>query len=134
MNHGLKNSLLALSLLIGALTGAASAIAAEPDGTSRRDPNYQGDVTVCGYNQQDRAACRREAGAARQAVRRGELTGASKPDYLRNALARCGSHPPAEREACERRVRGTGDTTIDGSVYGGGLIRETVETIPAPQP
>ena len=104
------------------------------DGTSRRDPNYQGDVTVCGYNQQDRAACRREAGAARQAVRRGELTGASKPDYLRNALARCGSHPPAEREACERRVRGTGDTTIDGSVYGGGLIRETVETIPAPQP
>ena len=65
--------------------------------------------------------------AARQAAAQGQLTGA--PDYLQNALARCSLQPPMERSACEARVRGTGQTEIEGSVLGGGVIRETVTPI-----
>ena len=54
---------------------------------------------------EDRAACLREAGAARQAARRGELDeGAGS--YEKNKLARCSYLPDADRQLCERRMRG----------------------------
>lgn len=90
--------------------------------------NYQRELAVCDHIQQDRAACIREAGAARQAAAQGQLTAA--PDYVQNALARCAPQPPSDRLACEQRVLGTGDTGIQGSVLGGGLIRETVTPVP----
>ncbi len=110
-----------------AFAGAASAAGPryQPDGYG--SSTYREEVSVCGHIQQDRAACIREAGAARQAAAQGQLTGA--PDYLQNALARCGLQPPMERSACEARVRGTGQTDIQGSVLGGGVIRETVTPI-----
>ncbi len=82
--------------------------------------------------QQDRAACQREAGAARQAASRHDLVSASPEVYQRNALARCQFQPPADRGDCEARVRGTGNSSTDGSVMGGGQIRETTTTMPAP--
>ena len=120
-------SRLALLLAAGGLMGTPGAYAAGPragDGSTYRD-----EVAACAYIQQDRAACIREAGAARQEARRGGLT--SAPDYLQNALARCQPQPPTERLACEQRVRGTGMTSIEGSVLGGGLIRETVTPVPS---
>ena len=109
--------------------GATGTSAAGPRGVAAMDSSiYQDEVAVCSHIQQDRAACIREAGAARQEARRGGLT--SAPDYTQNALARCQLQPPTERMACEQRVRGTGMTSIDGSVLGGGLIRETVTPIP----
>ncbi|MDR1968216.1 MAG: hypothetical protein LBQ32_05925 [Burkholderiaceae bacterium] len=45
---------------------------------------------------------------------------------MQNALERCQRQPADARGACEDRVRGTGQTTIEGSVMGGGLLRETV--------
>jgi hypothetical protein len=92
-------------------------------------------AAVCGHNQQDRAACIREAGAARQEAARGGLT--SAPDYQRNALARCGLQPPADRADCEARVLGGSGNTrgaVDGSVMGGGVIRESVTTVVMPAP
>jgi hypothetical protein len=115
-------SSVALLLATGSLTAAVLA-----DAAPREAGIYQEEVAVCAHIQQDRAACIREAGAARQEARRGGLTGA--PDYLANALARCAPQPPAERMACEQRVRGTGTTSIDGSVLGGGVIRETVTPV-----
>lgn len=117
-----------LPLHMLALAGATSlAVAAQPrpatDGAL-----YRQEVAVCDHIQQDRAACIREAGAARQAARHGGLTTA--PDHARNALARCSVHPPAERANCEARILGTGRTTIEGSVLGGGLLRETVTLVP----
>ena len=125
-------STLAVLLAAGgiAFAGAASAAGPRypPDGYGAGSAGtYRDEVAVCGHNQQDRAACIREAGAARQAAASGQLTGA--PDYLQNALARCGLQPPMERSACEARVRGTGQTDIQGSVLGGGVIRETVTPI-----
>jgi hypothetical protein len=96
------------------------------------DPTFLRERAVCDGIQQDRAACLREAGAARYEARRGGLTSASPMNYEQNALARCGLQPPADRADCEARVRGTGMTSVEGSVLGGGLIRETVTPIPAP--
>ncbi|MCU4120952.1 hypothetical protein [Variovorax sp. N23] len=89
-------------------------------------------LMACDGVMQDRAACLREAGAARQEARRNGLTSASPSDYEQNALARCGLQPMADRAACEARVKGTGMSSTEGSVLGGGVIRETVTPIPAP--
>jgi hypothetical protein len=126
-NHLILTSAATLALCLGATAQAA------PPRNGYGYGSYQQDVAVCGHNQQDRAACLREAGAARQAAREGQLTGAA--DYRANALARCGLHQtPDGRAECEARILGTGRTTIAGDVMGGGLIRETVTPVrPAPR-
>jgi len=87
------------------------------------------DRAGCDGVQQDRAACLREAGAAQQAARANGLT--SEPEnYRKNASARCQLQPPADRADCEARVRGTGTSTREGSVMGGGTLQETVTPIP----
>ncbi|MDM0045321.1 hypothetical protein QTH91_12570 [Variovorax dokdonensis] len=91
---------------------------------------FQAERATCDGVMQDKQACLREAGAAAQASSRGNLTHASPDVYRQNALARCSAQPPADKLACEQRVLGTGDTTIEGSVMGGGAIRETVTTVP----
>ncbi|MDN6882352.1 hypothetical protein QMO14_01935 [Variovorax sp. CAN2819] len=125
-------SMLFTMLATGALTVTTAAFAAPP-ARGEAPGTYQQELAVCGHNQQDRAACIREAGAARQAAARGGLT--SAPDYRANALARCGLQQPADRPACEARVLGSmGNTkaSVDGSVMGGGLIRESVTTTMVP--
>ena len=87
----------------------------------------------CDGVQQDRDACRREAGAARQEAQRGGLAPAT--DAEKNALARCQLlQAPADRADCEARIRGAGNSSSSGSVMGGGVIRETVTPVPAPAP
>ncbi len=114
--------------LFVAMTGAAPLAIAQSAGSS-----YQKERAVCGHNRQDKAACMREAGAAQQASRRGDLAHADASVYEKNALARCNAQPAGERADCEKRIRGTGNTEIDGSVMGGGAIRETTTVIPAPK-
>jgi len=124
MPNNARSMIFALLALSGLAT-TTIATAARGDGGS----TYQQEVAVCGHNQQDRAACIREAGAARQAAARGGLT--SAPDYRANAVARCGLQPPAERADCEARVLGSEGnirSNVDGSVMGGGVIRESVST------
>lgn len=129
MKNTATRSLIAVLLACGSFAAATSATAAPRRGES--DSTYQRELAVCGHNQQDRAACIREAGAARQAAAQGGLS--SAPDYRANALARCSLQPPMERRACEQRVTGAGDSAVQGSVMGGGLIRETVTPIPVVQ-
>lgn len=111
-------------LLAGMVLGAAATLA-----------SAQGSVAAekarCDGVQQDKAACQREAGAARQEAQRGGLTSASGATYDQNALARCQLQPAADRADCEARVRGSGTSSTQGSVMGGGVIRETVTPIPA---
>ncbi|PIF76804.1 hypothetical protein CLU95_3972 [Variovorax sp. 54] len=124
MPNNARSMIFALLALSGLAT-TTIATAARGDGGS----TYQQEVSVCGHNQQDRAACIREAGAARQAAARGGLT--SAPDYRANAVARCGLQPPVERADCEARVLGSAGnirSNVDGSVMGGGVIRESVST------
>jgi hypothetical protein len=108
--------------------GAPSANAQAP-GTAAR---AQQERAVCDGVQQDRAACLREAGAARQeANRRDGLTSASPGRYDANAMARCREQPAADRADCEARLQGGARTSTEGSVMGGGVIRETVTPLPA---
>ena len=132
----MKSNTRSIVLALLAVGGMATAGIASAQGS--RGGTYQQELAVCGHNQQDRAACIREAGAARQEAARGGLTGA--PDYRANALARCGlQQSPGDRRDCEARVLGgAGNTSasVEGSVMGGGVIRESVTTVvmPAPMP
>lgn len=94
------------------------------------ESRYQSERAAC-ESAPDKAVCLRDAAAAREAARRGQLESA-QDGYDRNALARCAALPVEERDACARRVRGEGVT--QGSVQGGGVMREYREyTLPSPQ-
>jgi hypothetical protein len=124
-------SITAIFLAVGGLAVAAGASAQNADNGSRP----QSARARCDGVQQDRAACLREMGAAEQEARRNGLTSASAGNYEQNALARCRLQPVADRADCEARVvgsSGAGRTSVEGSVMGGGVIRETVTPIPAP--
>jgi len=73
----------------------------------------------------------REAAAARAQERRGGLGSSDSTDqYQRNALARCEVFKtPEDRNACAERVRQPGD----GSVQGGGILREYTQQVLVPQ-
>ena len=120
-------------LLLVALLAAGAAVA-QPATSPDADARMQRERATCDGVQQDKAACLREAGAARQEAGRGGLTGASAAGYDANALARCKLQPPADQADCEARVRGGAGSSTGGSVMGGGVIRETVTPVPAPAP
>ena len=75
---------------------------------------------------QDPAAARMEARNARGA----QLTDVTPEQARANELQRCANLPPFYRTDCEARVRGQAGQE-SGSVIGGGIIRETVTTMPA---
>ncbi|RSZ44217.1 MULTISPECIES: hypothetical protein [unclassified Variovorax] len=106
--------------------GAQTASAQAPGSDAR----MQKERATCDGVQQDRAACLREAGAARQEAGRGGLTSPSPAREQVNALARCSELPTAEQPDCEARIKGGARTTTEGSVMGGGVIRETVTPLP----
>ncbi|MEJ5989232.1 hypothetical protein WG902_04480 [Ramlibacter sp. PS3R-8] len=102
---------------------AAPGWAAGPPAT-QAETNYQQERARClaGQSNQAQETCLKEAGAAQDETRRGSLGGASAADLERNATQRCEAQPPADRAACIQRTLG-GST--DGSVGGGGVIRQT---------
>ena len=95
-------------------------------------PAAAAEAARCDGVQPDKAACQREAGAARQEAARGGLTSGGLSGNQANALARCQQLPAADRADCEARVRGGEGSSSSGSVMGGGVIRETVTPVPAP--
>lgn len=123
-----RRLVLAAALIV---TGASDALAqaTAPVGTPARE---QQERASCDGVQQDKAACMREAGAARQEAGRGGLTGGSGAALDANALERCKQLPGAEQADCEARLRGGVGSSSSGSVMGGGVIRETVTPVPAP--
>ena len=127
------------TLLAGVGLGLALArpLAAQapPAAAPERPQSYQADRALCvsGLSHQEREACLREAGAARQAGRRGQLED-DDATYRRNALRRCDPLPPPQRQDCITRMRDR-DTTIEGSVEEGGIYREHREFVPpSPMP
>ena len=81
------------------------------------------------HNTQDSlATCLREAGAALQASRNGQLTGAAGSEA---ATQRCTVFKDAAEQAeCVRRVQ---NAPASGSVPGGGVLRESTTTVTVPQ-
>ena len=108
----------------GSLLVLSTAMAA---GSKKSDAQatYNSERAACmsGQSGQDRATCLKEAGAALQEARRGNLND-GKVDYDSNRLSRCDQQPAADRADCVRRMNGEGTTS--GSVQGGGIYRELV--------
>jgi len=82
-----------------------------------------------------RAACLKDAGAARAELRRHSLDNGETPAQLRaNALLRCRRVNDADRTACERMALGEG--TRSGSVAEGAVVTQitttTTAVLPAP--
>jgi hypothetical protein len=94
---------------------------------------YERERAAClsGHSPQDRDTCLKEAGAALQAARRGDLTSGAG-ELKRNARERCNVLAGDERRDCLARMRGEG--TVSGSVEAGGILREKVTVVPAPAP
>lgn len=92
---------------------------------SPAESKYEQEKARCtsGQSSQGRATCLKEAGAALEEGKRGALGSATSADLQRNATQRCEAQPAADRAACVDRIVGAG--TAEGSVGGGGLIRET---------
>ena len=109
----------------GFLVVTSAALAAGAYDPAAAQSRYQAERGEClgGPGQQDRATCLREAAAAREEARRGQL-GNGPADYQRNAMARCQPLPADQRADCVDRMQGRGTTS--GSVEEGGIYREKV--------
>jgi len=111
-------------LSIGVLLGTEAI--AQDNRTAEADKQYRRERMVCESMPigPERTVCLREAAAARDAAKRGDLA-TPQSTYDRNALARCKALPVADRDSCVRRMRGEGETR--GSVAEGGIYREYKE-------
>lgn len=99
--------------------------------TTDAQERYRQEMGVCnnGQSHQDVKTCRTEARNALAEARRGGLSsGAASDQYNRNALQRCAEFQGEERTACEARI--FSPSRVDGSVTGGGLLRESVIVVP----
>jgi len=116
--------------------GAALAPAISMAQTSLLTPDqqYEQDVKRCnaGQTAEDRATCLKEAGAAREAARQHKLDDKRDDHYARNALQRCNELPASQRSACVAEMQSP--TRVEGSVSGGGVLRETVIPVPVGTP
>lgn len=123
-----------LALFAAGVFFGTPAVAADAGKQSDIEARYQSERAACesGKTGQDRATCLREAAAAREAAKQGQLDD-QPASYEKNALARCELLPEADRDLCRRRTRNEGVT--QGSVPGGGIYREYREvTLPEVQP
>ena len=104
-------------------------LAADKADLSGARARYQEERARCMQSaSEDQKACLREAGAALQAARRGQLD-EDGTQFEKNRLTRCAYLPDADRPDCERRMRGEG--TVSGSVESGGIYRELRTFVPA---
>ena len=88
---------------------------------------YERDRARClsGQSQEDQATCLKEAGAARDAAVKGQLSDGDGK-LRKNARDRCDALSGDDRRDCIARVKDAPNTTESGSVKGGGILRETV--------
>ncbi|HEX4329686.1 MAG TPA: hypothetical protein VH105_23065 [Burkholderiales bacterium] len=125
------SSRLALAAACAAAFACAGAQAAERSGAaSAAQAQYKSDLAGCDSSRatEDRTICRTEAGRAYSQARAGDFNTPS--DVLaQNARLRCDALKGDDRSACETRMSGGGQA--EGSVGGGGILRESTRTVPA---
>ena len=105
---------------------------ANMDAPADANARYTRDRAKClsGESNQDRATCLREAGAAREAAKRGGLDDHGAR-YRKNAKQRCDVLTGDEQRDCIARMKGASNSSASGSAQAGGIIRETVTLVPA---
>ena len=126
-------SRLSRTLCAASLVVLATAAGAAGQAMSEAQALYQAERAACtnGSSNQDRATCLKEASAAYQAARSGQLSAAGGQGYANNSRVRCDPLPAPDREDCLRRMSGEG--SVSGSAKGGGMVRELATPVaPAP--
>ena len=122
-----------LSLALASALFTASTLAmAQPSPAADAHARYEQERQKCmTHNTQDSlATCLREAGAAQDAARKGQLSDPG-PIAIANATQRCEAFQNAQDRAdCVRRVE---SEPASGSVSGGGVLRESVTTTVIPR-
>lgn len=125
--------LLGLTITVAAVfvtfsVGAISATAAAPTAAETR---YQQDRANClaGKTAESQKTCLKEAGAAFQASRQHDLKSGDPAQLAANERKRCEPLSGDDKKACLARAAGM-DTTVSGSVAGGGQLKETVTVVP----
>jgi len=117
---------------IGILTlalGGVFSIAGANAQTQTPEQRYQQELRQCEQLSPtvDMQACKREAGAALQATRRGNLQNHNGMNYDQNKTERCAALPAGMMQMSGQNTR------TMGSVEEGGILRETTITVPATQ-
>jgi hypothetical protein len=112
-----------------AMTAATAQIASGTTGIDATG-NAQSELAACnsGKTQQDKTTCLTEVKNANAAKRAGQVDN-SGGQFSANALKRCDVLKGEDRTACQARIQGFG--TNDGSVAGGGVVRQ-IETVVVP--
>lgn len=117
----------------GAADVMSSNMASSTANTPTLNPQaqYKADVAHCksGMSNEGQATCMKEAGAALYAAKHGKLT--TSPSYTADQTARCHALPADQQANCMAMMSDQGSTKVQGSVEGGGVLRETTITIPA---
>lgn len=128
--------LIRLSIALSAaltVIGASAAPNARGTASSEAQARYQQERAAClsGQSSEDRATCLKEASAALAEARRDTLSERQTRAELRhNRTDRCNALTGDEYTDCLARMRGEGKT--EGSVSGGGILREKTTIVPAP--
>ena len=114
------------ALLAAALLAGPAAATPLSDAQER----YKQERAVCmnGTSNQDRATCLKEAGAAWQEARRGNLSTAGDASLVRNSLNRCDALPAQDRDDGTLRMQ---LGTASGSAQQGGILRQLERAVPA---
>lgn len=123
---------LMFALCLGLASGSALAAGGSTTANSSAQAQYQQDMALCKSgqsNNESKATCEREAGAALQAARQGQLTAESTNGYQQDATNRCAALPQDQRQDCMTLMNDR-NATVQGSVGGGGVLRETTITVP----
>ena len=126
-----KNLVMLLSTALLAF-GATAQVASGTTGIDATGKTAS-EIAACnnGSSPQSRETCLTEARNAGAERRAGRLNGGSG-NFAANALQRCDALQGDDKSACQARISGAG--TTQGSVAGGGLIREIEVVVPATTP
>ena len=118
-----SGSLCGISALLSVCAAAAMAVANTP--SADVEARYRAERATCmnGSSNQDRTTCLKEASAARDEARKGQLSD-GEGKLRQNAKQRCDALSGDEARDCMARMKGKGTTS--GSAQGGGILRETV--------
>jgi len=124
--------LLGLAITVAAVfsTFSVGAISATPVATPA-ETRYQQDRADClaGKTAEGQKTCLKEAGAALQASREHDLKTPSPAQMAANERKRCEPLSGDDKKDCLKRAAGM-DTTVSGSVAGGGQLKEPTTIVP----
>ena len=116
--------------LMGSILISGVSFATTSDASADAQARYRQEMAACnsGQSNQPVNVCRTEARNALSEAKRGGLTAAAQDQYTRNAVKRCAEFQGDDRTACDARI--LNPSRVDGSVGGGGLVRESIVVVP----